>query len=93
MTVAGIASCFGLMAVASEEDTATKHTQCLFGKSDAKAKEVELKFATYWPRNIMILFGPPGKLQYLQFVGMDMSAAQIRVECGIVSCSSLVATA
>ena len=23
-------------------------------------KEVEDKFATYWPRNIMILFGPPG---------------------------------
>jgi len=29
-------------------------------KTDAKAQAVEEKFATYWPRNIMILFGPPG---------------------------------
>jgi hypothetical protein len=27
---------------------------------DKKAEEVSNKFATYWPRNIMILFGPPG---------------------------------
>ena len=33
----------------------------MFGKSTAKAvKETEEKFGTYWPRNIMILFGPPG---------------------------------
>lgn len=31
-------------------------TQAFFG---GKAK-VEEKFATYWPRNVMILFGPPG---------------------------------
>lgn len=54
------ASCFGLMALASEENDKTKNTQCLFGKSDAKAKEVEQKFADFWPRNILILFGPPG---------------------------------
>lgn len=54
------ASCFGLMALASEENGKTKNTQCLFGKSDAKAKEVEQKFADFWPRNILILFGPPG---------------------------------
>ena len=24
-------------------------------------KETEDKFATYWPRNILILFGPPGE--------------------------------
>jgi adenylate kinase len=27
---------------------------------EASIKKVEDKFATYWPRNIMILFGPPG---------------------------------
>jgi len=32
-----------------------------FGKSTATAvKETEEKFATFWPRNILILFGPPG---------------------------------
>jgi len=30
------------------------------GKVEAAVKETEDKFATYWPRNIMILFGPPG---------------------------------
>lgn len=35
----------------------TAYTQCL---SNNTAEEVEDKFATYWPRNIMILFGPPG---------------------------------
>jgi len=31
------------------------------GKSAAQAvKETEDKFGTYWPRNILILFGPPG---------------------------------
>jgi len=29
-------------------------------KTDSAAQAVEQKFATYWPRNIMILFGPPG---------------------------------
>merc|ERR1711935_610047 len=31
----------------------------LFGTKNA-AKQIENKFGTYWPRNIMILFGPPG---------------------------------
>lgn len=37
-------------------------TQALFGfKSAAQAvKETEDKFGEYWPRNILILFGPPG---------------------------------
>mmetsp|Transcript_19968 Transcript_19968/g.55588 ORF Transcript_19968/g.55588 Transcript_19968/m.55588 type:complete len:414 (-) Transcript_19968:434-1675(-) len=39
----------------------TNTTQNFFGKSAATAvKETEDKFGTYWPRNIMILFGPPG---------------------------------
>ncbi|KAL7553793.1 hypothetical protein ACHAWF_017603 [Thalassiosira exigua] len=42
-----------------EEELETKNAQCLWG-SDKKAQAVEEKFATYWPRNIMILFGPPG---------------------------------
>lgn len=52
--------CFGLMqqTFSAEEDN-NNTAQCLFG-SDKKAKAVEDKFATYWPRNIMILFGPPG---------------------------------
>ncbi len=29
-------------------------------KTENTAAAVEQKFATYWPRNIMILFGPPG---------------------------------
>lgn len=37
----------------------SKNAQCLQSTS-TQAKEVEDKFATYWPRNIMILFGPPG---------------------------------
>lgn len=33
----------------------------LFGAAvDDAVKEMEEKFANYWPRNIMILFGPPG---------------------------------
>ena len=37
----------------------TSYAQCL-SKIDSAAEAVEDKFATYWPRNIMILFGPPG---------------------------------
>ncbi len=29
---------------------------------DDAVKKAEEKFALYWPRNIMILFGPPGEL-------------------------------
>ncbi len=28
---------------------------------DDAVKKAEEKFALYWPRNIMILFGPPGE--------------------------------
>lgn len=40
----------------------TKKTHNLFGigRVSKAVKESEDKFATYWPRNIMILFGPPG---------------------------------
>jgi adenylate kinase len=43
-------------------DTQSK-THNLFGgskKVDEAVKATEEKFASYWPRNIMILFGPPG---------------------------------
>lgn len=43
-----------------QDENNTKTAQCLFGRSNTQVKEVEDKFATYWPRNIMILFGPPG---------------------------------
>ena len=33
------------------------YSQCLSKETTAEA--VNDKFATYWPRNIMILFGPP----------------------------------
>jgi len=36
-----------------------KKTQCI-AKTDSAAEALESKFATYWPRNIMIIFGPPG---------------------------------
>eukprot|EP00984_Skeletonema_dohrnii_P006736 scaffold2404_cov138-Skeletonema_dohrnii-CCMP3373.AAC.1 len=48
-TVGGL----GYMALNQQDNKA----QCL---SNNTAEEVEDKFATYWPRNIMILFGPPG---------------------------------
>lgn len=51
----------GLLTVESrDKEDATRSAQCFFSRSDSKVKEVEQKFATYWPRNIMILFGPPG---------------------------------
>lgn len=49
---------WGIMTMQDENNTKT--AQCLFGRSNTQVKEVEDKFATYWPRNIMILFGPPG---------------------------------
>jgi len=49
------------------QEDETKTAQCLFGKKGTQAKEVEDKFATYWPRNIMILFGPPGMCFYMFF--------------------------
>ena len=38
--------------------TPEKSEKCI-AKTDSAAAAVEEKFATYWPRNIMILFGPP----------------------------------
>lgn len=38
-----------------------KTSNFFWGKSNEQAvKEVEEKFASFWPRNILILFGPPG---------------------------------
>jgi adenylate kinase len=50
-TVGGL----GYMALKQQDSKA----HCL-SKTGTTAEEVEEKFATYWPRNIMILFGPPG---------------------------------
>jgi len=47
------------LAVAALQQREDNKTQNLFGNKKA-VKKVEDKFATYWPRNIMILFGPPG---------------------------------
>lgn len=49
------------MAVAALQQREEK-TYNFFGGAKAKAavKETEEKFGKYWPRNIMILFGPPG---------------------------------
>ena len=60
MTVATMCG-WGLVTMKSqEEEMESKTAQCLFNRTNSQAKEVEDKFATYWPRNIMILFGPPG---------------------------------
>jgi len=58
-----VAACFGfglVQTLSHEDETINKNAQCLFGRSDSNAEAVEEKFGTYWPRNIMILFGPPG---------------------------------
>jgi len=58
-----LATTAGLVAAvaALQQQEQTNKTQNLFGKSAATAvKETEEKFGAYWPRNIMILFGPPG---------------------------------
>jgi len=57
LATAGLA--IGVSQLGREEDK----SQCLFGgtnKVEEAIKETEDKFANYWPRNIMILFGPPG---------------------------------
>ena len=69
ITAATIVGGWGIMTMQDENNTKT--AQCLFGRSDTQVREVEDKFATYWPRNIMILFGPPGALMvggYIYFV-------------------------
>jgi len=59
MTAAAIVGGYGIMTLSSQNEEAST-AQCLFEKKDTKVREVEDKFSTYWPRNIMILFGPPG---------------------------------
>ena len=46
MTAAAVMG-VGLMTMSSQNEEA-KTAQCLFGRTDTKAKEVEDKFATYW---------------------------------------------
>eukprot|EP00566_Odontella_aurita_P025563 CAMPEP_0113537064 /NCGR_PEP_ID=MMETSP0015_2-20120614/6619_1 /TAXON_ID=2838 /ORGANISM="Odontella" /LENGTH=114 /DNA_ID=CAMNT_0000436519 /DNA_START=59 /DNA_END=400 /DNA_ORIENTATION=+ /assembly_acc=CAM_ASM_000160 len=57
LAAAGLA--IGASQLGKEEDK----SQCLFGRQSTKVEEAvkstEDKFANYWPRNIMILFGPP----------------------------------
>jgi len=55
LLVAGGLAAFGLTQY-------NETTKCFGGsnKTDEAVKAVEDKFVTYWPRNIMILFGPPG---------------------------------
>jgi hypothetical protein len=61
MTAATLLCGWGLLTSREENENTNKNVaQCLIAKTDVKAAEVEAKFATYWPRNIMILFGPPG---------------------------------
>lgn len=60
---AAAAAGFGLTTLSREDAGNTNDAtvaQC-WGKTGPTAKELEDKFATYWPRNIMILFGPPGE--------------------------------
>ena len=54
----------GLAVTATMLQKREERTFNLFGGSDAvqkAVKEVEDKFGSYWPRNILILFGPPGR--------------------------------
>lgn len=57
-------SAVGLVVAVSTQNSYTEDkTDCaIFGsrKVEEAIKSTEDKFATYWPRNIMILFGPPG---------------------------------
>jgi len=52
----------GLAIGASTQFMEKENTECgMFGgKVEDAIKKTEDKFASYWPRNIMILFGPPG---------------------------------
>lgn len=57
LAVAGLAA-----ATATFRREEEKKTQNFFFKGDKKetVADMKAKFSTYWPRNIMILFGPPG---------------------------------
>lgn len=52
----------GVAAFGMTYNNESNKTQCLFGskKEESEVEKTKTKFATYWPRNIMILFGPPG---------------------------------
>merc|ERR1712194_337341 len=53
----------GVAAVAAGlaiKEIESRGTNCEESKVEGTVKAVEDKFATYWPRNILILFGPPG---------------------------------
>jgi hypothetical protein len=69
----------------SQEEDNTNHSvaQCLVAKSDVMLakEEVENKFATYWPRNIMILFGPPGMSTHLR---LQFSAWTVFIHCAVL---------
>jgi adenylate kinase len=56
-----VATTAGLVAavVALQQQESNK-TQNFWKSAKTAVKETEEKFGTYWPRNIMILFGPPG---------------------------------
>ncbi len=62
VTAATFVCGWGLLTSQENEDAKSAH--CLVKKTNTKAREVEAKFAAYWPRNIMILFGPPGRSIY-----------------------------
>mmetsp|Transcript_22501 Transcript_22501/g.45106 ORF Transcript_22501/g.45106 Transcript_22501/m.45106 type:complete len:140 (-) Transcript_22501:760-1179(-) len=57
---AATAGCLGYAVHEQKEEKA----ECI-SPTDSAAQAVKEKFATYWPRNIMIIFGPPvsGKIQ------------------------------
>mmetsp|Transcript_7826 Transcript_7826/g.12094 ORF Transcript_7826/g.12094 Transcript_7826/m.12094 type:complete len:425 (+) Transcript_7826:44-1318(+) len=62
--MAGAATVGGLYFINQQQqqennNNTSNYAQCL-SKADNTAEAVKDKFATYWPRNIMILFGPPG---------------------------------
>lgn len=48
----------GLTAFGLTQYNQSQSAQCDTAAGD-DSKAVENKFATYWPRNILILFGPP----------------------------------
>jgi len=65
MVAAAAAAAAAAVSEGDDGEGGGRRSQCLFGKTKAEEaaetakKEAEEKFASYWPRNIMILFGPP----------------------------------
>jgi adenylate kinase len=56
-----VAATAGLVAaVATLQQQEANKTQNFWKSAKTAVKETEDKFGNYWPRNIMILFGPPG---------------------------------